>query len=64
LKELIDEALARMDERIAFYDTLNSIPDEVISNPEELGFTLKAYKLTQMNLRAERDWLDELRRSY
>lgn len=52
---LLQETVDKFDERIAFYDSVNSVPDEVTTDPEAFMHVIAANKLTRDNLIAERD---------
>jgi hypothetical protein len=56
-EQFILEELKRLDERIAFYNTFNSIPTDVLGDPELLGFHIAANKQTAANLNLEKDYL-------
>lgn len=57
---VLEEIIARFDERIAFYDSLNSIEDDVVADQVLLAQTVHANKLTAQNLTAERDAIKTL----
>lgn len=60
LQEIID----RLNERISFYESVKSIPDEVKLNPEELIRVLNANALTAENLTNEKVHLESLISTY
>lgn len=55
LREIID----RLDERIAFYGSINCIPSEAMTNPEVFMHIVAANKLTIENLDIERSYILE-----
>jgi len=55
---LVKEVLAHLDKQIAFYDSVNSVPDEVLLKPEEFMHLIAANKLTVQNLRAEKGFIE------
>lgn len=52
---LLQETVDKFNERIAFYDSVNSVPADVMTNPEVFMHIVAANKLTRDNLTAERD---------
>ena len=54
---LLQKVLKRLDQKIAFYDSVNSIPDEVKTKPEEFMHLVTANKLTRDNLMQERSYI-------
>lgn len=52
-KDTITEVLARLQARIAFYNSLDSIPADVLADPQRLGFHLAANRQTVANLGLE-----------
>lgn len=54
---LLKEVLEHIDARIAFYDSVNSVPEEVHTKPEEFMHVIAANKLTRDNLLAERGFI-------
>lgn len=57
---IIKEFIARLDERIAFYGSVDSIPDEVKTKPEEFLIVHNANELTRDNLRSEKEYMVSL----
>lgn len=55
---LLKEVLAHLDKQIAFYDSVNSVPDEVLLKPDEFMHLIAANKLTAKNLRAEKGYIE------
>jgi hypothetical protein len=56
LKDLLD----RLEERIAFYASVDSIPSEVKTDPAQFLIVHNANELVRDNLRAEKEWITGL----
>lgn len=54
-RDVLIQIVERLDERIAFYKSVDAISDEITSNPELLTHTITANKLTAANLQQERE---------
>jgi len=54
---LIKKVLKRLDDKISFYESVNSIPDEVKTKPDEFMHLYAANKLTCDNLKQERGYI-------
>lgn len=61
---LINDLIARFDKRIAFYDSLESIPSDVSTHPEEHLRAVLANQMAKENLRAEKEYLEGLKSTY
>jgi len=57
---IIKEFMARLDERIAFYGSVDAIPDEVKTKPEQFLIVHNANELTRDNLRSEKEYMTSL----
>lgn len=55
---LLKKVLQRLEKRISFYESVNSIPDDVKTKPEEFMHTVAANKLTRLNLIAEKRYIE------
>lgn len=54
---LLKKVVKRLDQKIAFYDSVNSVPDEVKTKPEEFMHIIAANKLTRDDLMQERSYI-------
>jgi len=61
---LLEELIKRFEERIGFYERIDSIPSEVESKPEEHLRAVLANRIVKENLVAEKDYLVSLRSQY
>lgn len=61
---VLEEIIARFDERIALYDSINSIPDDIKSDERKLSIAIYAKDEIVGNLQAEKDYLESLRTTY
>ena len=59
-RKVLEKILDRFDERIAFYQSLESIEADVIADPALLAQTVHAHKLTVQNLQTERGIIENL----
>lgn len=59
-RDVLIEILKRLDERIAFYKSIDAIDDEITANPEMLTHTITANKLTAANLQQEREVIQSM----
>lgn len=57
---ILKDLLNRLQERVDFYGSVDSIPDEVKTNPEEFLRVHNANELVRSNLRAEIEWINGL----
>lgn len=57
---LLQETITNLEDRIAFYSSVDSVPQEVATDPEKFMHVIAANRLTRDNLMAERDRLEEL----
>lgn len=57
---LIQEILDRFEERIAFYSSVDSIPEEIHTKPDEFMHAVAANKLAKDNLISEKEYLEGL----
>ena len=55
--KLLEDIIARLEVRIKFYDTLDSIPAEVRAIPEDFMTAVNANDLTKRNLMNELEYL-------
>ena len=62
--KMLEEIIARFQERITFYDTLESIDVDIETQPEEHLRAVIAGKQTKANLMQEKDWLENLRSTF
>lgn len=58
--KLIKEMVGRLEGRVAFYASVDSVPDETLTNPEEFMHVIAANKLTRENLKRELEGLEVL----
>lgn len=54
---LLRKVLKRLEQKIAFYDSVNSVPDVVKTKPEEFMHIIAANTLTRNNLQQERSYI-------
>lgn len=59
-RKLLEEIIARFEERITFYDTVDSIDVDIETKPEEHLRAVIAAKQTKLNLTQEKEWLENL----
>ena len=63
-RALLLELIERWEERVKFYSSIDSIPEDVRTNPEEFMVAVNANSLTKQNIKAELEYLDSLKRQY
>lgn len=61
---LLNEMVKRFEERIAFYQSIDAIPDEVVSIPEELAHVIQGNKLAARCLKNEKNILEGMIAEY
>jgi hypothetical protein len=61
---MITDLIAHFEARIAFYDSLESIPSDVSTQPEEHLRTVLANQMTKENLVSEKEYLEGLQATY
>lgn len=61
---LLEDVIERFEERIRFYDSVNSVPGEFRIDPAEFMHRVEANDLTKQNLIVEKTWLEGLRDTY
>lgn len=54
-QDVLNKILERLDERIAFYDSVNSVPDEALTDPAKHMHYTASNKMTRNNLYMERN---------
>lgn len=54
------EIVKHLTEQVEFYESVDSIPPEVKTDPEKFLIVHNANELTRNNLRAELEWVEEL----
>lgn len=54
---VIKQVVRRLDEKIAFYSSVDAIPAELHTKPEEFMHAFAANRLTVENLKAERMYI-------
>ena len=54
---LLSETVARLDEKIAFYTSVDAIDDALLTNPDAFMHAVAANKITVSNLMTERDYI-------
>jgi len=59
-KPVIKKALKYLDELIVFYGSIESISDDVLTNPNEFMHVVAANKLTKQSLVQVREYLNGL----
>jgi hypothetical protein len=57
---VLKDLLERLNERIAFYGSVDAIPDEVKTDPKQFLIVHNANELTRDNLRSEVEWINGL----
>lgn len=57
---ILKDLLTRLQERVAFYGCVDSIPDEVKTKPKQFLIVHNSNQLTRDNLRAEIEWITGL----
>lgn len=57
---ILKDLLRRLDQRIAFYGSVDSIPEEVKTKPEEFLVVHNANQMTRDNLRSEKEYIQGL----
>lgn len=61
---ILQEIITRLDERIAFYNSIDSVSVDVATNPEKFMHVIAANRLTRDNLMVEKTTLEELIRAH
>lgn len=61
--EFLDDLIKRLEERITFYDSVNSIQSDVTTTPEEHLREVITNQKTADNLRAEKGLLEGIKNS-
>lgn len=61
---LLKEICEHLAERVSFYQSVRSIPDDVLTNPEEFMHVVAANKLTAENLEKEKEKIEILMSEY
>lgn len=54
---VLQDVITHIDKQITFYDSVNSIADDVLVHPEQFMHVVAANKLTADNLRQERNYI-------
>jgi len=57
---IIEDLLIRFEEKIAFYGSVESVPEEVLTLPDEFMHIVTANKIIKGLLEAELDYLQDL----
>jgi len=57
---IIEDLLIRFEEKIAFYGSVESVPEEVLTIPDEFMHIVAANKIIKGLLEAELDYLRDL----
>lgn len=57
---VLKDMISRLDDRIDFYGSVDSIPPAVKADPKRFLITFNANQLTRDCLRSERDWIQDL----
>lgn len=57
---VLTDMLDRMNKRIAFYDSVSAMPDELKTDPTKFMNMHNANQMTRDNLINERDWISDL----
>ena len=61
---VLQELLARWNEKIAFYESVKSIPEEVKLDPKKFMVTIDAHSVIVEIFEAEREYIESLISSY
>jgi hypothetical protein len=61
---LVQDIIDRFKEKIAFFGSVDSIPEAVKTKPKQFLIVHNANELTRDNLRAEMEWLEGLLEDY
>lgn len=61
---LIAEIIKRFEGRVEFYGSIDAVPEDVLTLPDEFMHLVAANKLTKAMLQAELDYLKELVAQY
>ena len=57
---LIQDIIKRFEERVSFYGSIDAVPEDVLTLPDEFMHLVAANKLTKSLLQAELEYLKEL----
>jgi hypothetical protein len=57
---ILQEIVTNLGERIAFYNSVDSVPQGVLTDPEKFMHIVAANRLTRDNLEAEKSRIEEL----
>lgn len=57
---ILRDLITRFENRVKFYNTLDSIPEDVLTLPDEFMHLVAAHKLTGQMMQAELDYIKEL----
>lgn len=63
-RDLLLNLLERWDEKVEFYDSIDSIPPEVRADEKKFMLTVSVNDLTKKNLLAELAYLESLKEMY
>lgn len=63
-KKLLEDLIERWAEKVAFYDSIDSIPNEVRADQEKFMLAVNTNSLTKENLIVELEYLEALRDTY
>jgi hypothetical protein len=57
---ILKDLLKRLEQRITFYESIYSIPEEVRTDPQQFLIVHNANTLMVQNLKAEAEWIQDL----
>lgn len=57
---ILRELIIRLEERIAFYGSVDAMPNEAKTDPVKFMYIHNANQLTRDNLRAEKEYIESL----
>ena len=57
---VLKEVVQRLEDRIAFYASVDSIPAAVKAKPQQFLIVFNANQLTRDNLRSEKEYIEQL----
>jgi hypothetical protein len=63
-RALLEEMIERWEEKVMFYDSVDSIPSEVRGDAQKFMLTVNVNALTKQNLLGELNYLEALRDQY